>query len=178
MKLTAKDKTVLAFSSVISVIIFLALIWVIYIKEKSEVLSDNLQFLPALNSLLNFFAAIALCLGFWAIKKGDQRLHKKGMLTALLFSGLFLISYVIYHYQAPDALFLAQGIIRPIYFFILITHIVLTIVALPFILSTVFFGLTGKFETHKALARWTFPIWLYVSITGVAIFLMLKLFNP
>jgi putative membrane protein len=99
------------------------------------------------------------------------------MLSALASSGVFLVSYVTYHAYHGDSTFLGQGAVRPIYFAILISHILLSVVALPLVLSTVYLSLSGRFAVHRRLARWTFPIWLYVSVTGVVVFAMLQVFG-
>ena len=136
-----------------------------------------LPLLPSLNAGLNFLSAFCLILGVSAIKKGLQDTHKRYMLSAFAASTLFLIGYLIYHTFHGDTLFTGQGFIRPIYFFILISHIILTIAALPMILTTFFLALIQNFEFHKKLARWTFPIWLYISVTGVLIYFMLRIYN-
>jgi putative membrane protein len=99
------------------------------------------------------------------------------MVSALVLSALFLISYLTYHHFQGDTRFLATGLIRPIYFFILISHIILSVAVLPMVLITVFHALRGRFSNHKKIARYTFPVWLYVSVTGVLVFLMLNVFN-
>jgi putative membrane protein len=99
------------------------------------------------------------------------------MLSATVFSTLFLVSYVIYHFFHGETVFPAHGWIRPTYFFILITHIGLSIFALPFILLTLWYGLRSRFSCHGRVARWTFPIWLYVSITGVIVYGLLRRFT-
>ena len=95
------------------------------------------------------------------------------MLTAMGFSAVFLTSYLVYHYNVGNVLFTKQGWIRTVYFFILIPHVTLAIVILPFILRTAYLGLSSRFDKHVRVARWTFPVWMYVSITGVIVYLML-----
>ena len=99
------------------------------------------------------------------------------MVTAVVFSGLFLVSYLVYHNFQGDTPFTGTGLIRPVYFFILISHIILSVFALPLALITVFFAWKNNFKSHKKIARVTFPIWLYVSVTGVLVFAMLKVFS-
>ncbi len=129
--------------------------------------------LPALNATLNGLAAIFLTTGFVMIRRGNRELHKRCMLAALATSALFLISYVVYHANAGSRPFLGQGAVRVVYFGILITHVVLAAAILPLALMTAARGLTAQFDRHVRLARWTLPIWLYVSVTGVVIYLML-----
>jgi len=97
------------------------------------------------------------------------------MVSAVIVAGTFLVSYVVYHHFHGDTPFTGQGIIRPIYFFVLISHIVLSMVAVPLVLTTLFFAGTARFDRHKKIARITFPVWLYVSVTGVAVYFFLKL---
>lgn len=129
--------------------------------------------LPTVNALLNGTAAIFLIAGYVLIRRGEQALHKRCMLGALATSTLFLVSYVVYHANAGSRAFQGQGAIRVIYFGILITHVVLAAVILPLALTTTLRGLRSQFDRHVKIARWTLPIWLYVSVTGVVIYLML-----
>ena len=129
--------------------------------------------LPALNATLNGLAAIFLTVGYVQIRRGRQDLHKRCMLAALVTSALFLVSYVIYHLNVGSRPFPGQGVIRVIYFAILITHVVLAAATLPLALVTAARGLKGQYSRHVRIARWTLPIWLYVSVTGVVIYLML-----
>ncbi|MBA3442444.1 MAG: DUF420 domain-containing protein [Pyrinomonadaceae bacterium] len=153
------------------------LFWLIYFKPTPPQLSDELSFLPALNAVLNGLSAISMCVGVFHVSKGRWQTHRRWMITALIFSTLFLASYILHHSLHGDTPFQGAGIIRPVYFFILITHVLLSIVALPLVLVTVFFSLTERFRLHKKLARLTFPIWLYVSVTGVVVFLLLKIYT-
>lgn len=134
----------------------------------------NVSFLPHLNAVLNSATAIALISGYTFIKKGNTRYHTTAMITAFVLSSLFLISYVIYHYQAPSTKFLGEGFIRGIYFLILITHIILAAIVVPFVLLSIYFAITKQFIKHKKIVKWTFPIWLYVAITGVIVYLMIS----
>ena len=129
--------------------------------------------LPAVNATLNGLAAIFLTTGYVMIRRGNRAPHKRCMLAALTTSALFLVSYVVYHANAGSRPFLGQGTIRVVYFGILITHVVLAAAILPLALMTAARGLTAQFDRHVRLARWTLPIWLYVSVTGVVIYLML-----
>jgi uncharacterized membrane protein YozB (DUF420 family) len=129
--------------------------------------------LPALNATLNAIAATLLVCGYVLIRRGRRRLHQQCMLGALATSALFLISYVTYHYNAGSRPFTGQGPIRVVYFAILVTHVVLAAAILPLALVTATRGLRSQFDRHVSIARWTLPIWLYVSVTGVVIYLML-----
>jgi len=158
-------------SIITSSVIFLFLIWFIYFRADS-ISRVDFSFLKPVNASLNFCAALSLVFGFNAIRKGNETRHKTWMLTALGFSALFLISYLTYHHFHGDTIFLKQGLIRGIYFFILVSHIILTMVVLPLILLTVFYAFTSQFTLHKKVAKWTFFLWMYVSVTGVLVYLL------
>lgn len=129
--------------------------------------------LPALNATLNGISAVLLTTGYVLIRRGQVALHKRCMLAALASSALFLTSYVIYHLHTGSRPFAGQGAIRVIYFAILLTHVVLAAVIVPLALITASRGLRSQFDRHARIARWTLPLWLYVSVTGVVIYLML-----
>jgi uncharacterized membrane protein YozB (DUF420 family) len=129
--------------------------------------------LPALNATLNGIAAVMLAFGYIMIRKGQVVAHRRAMLGALATSALFLISYVLYHLSVGSVPYAGQGVIRFLYFAILVTHVALAATVLPLALITATRGLRADFERHTKIARWTFPIWLYVSVTGVVIYLML-----
>lgn len=129
--------------------------------------------LPALNATLNAISAICLTSGYLLIRRGRRDLHKKCMLAALVASTAFLTSYVIYHANTGSRPFPGHGAIRFAYFTILITHVVLAATILPLALTTTARGLRAQYARHVKVARWTLPIWLYVSVTGVVIYLML-----
>lgn len=129
--------------------------------------------LPAVNATLNALSAILLTTGYVLIRRGRRKLHEQCMLAALTTSALFLISYVIYHLNTGSRPFPGQGVIRVVYFAILITHVTLAAAILPLALMTAARGLTAQYDRHVRIARWTLPLWLYVSVTGVVIYLML-----
>lgn len=149
------------------------LIWLIYLRPGGAE-THALAFLPAVNAALNATTAAFLIRGWFAIRAGNRLLHAFCQKAAFIVSALFLVCYVIYHSVHGDTPFPGQGAIRPVYFTILISHILLSMVVLPMILGTFFFALTSRFETHRKWARITLPIWLYVSLTGVAIFFLLR----
>jgi len=130
-----------------------------------------------MNAALNATSAVLLVSGFFAIRRGRRELHLKLMLGAVLVASVFLASYVTYHHYHGDTRFTGQGVVRPIYFFILVTHILGSMVALPVVLTTLFFALTRRFARHRRLARFTFPLWLYVSVTGVLVFFLLSRYS-
>ena len=159
---------------ILSFVILASILWVIYLKRQPENIIPWTRHLPVVNTALNALTAILLMGGYWAIKSGKRDMHVKFMLSAMTASFLFLIGYILYHYGHGETAFMGQGWIRPLYFFILISHIILSAVQLPLILMTAFFALTKRFSAHKRIAKWALPIWLYVSTTGVLIFVLLK----
>lgn len=161
----------------LSSIVFVFLIWLIYFKSAATTEASFVNYLPMLNAFFNFLTSVFLILGYIFIKNNRIDLHIKSMISATSTSALFLISYVLYHHYHGDSKFLGTGGIRYIYFFILISHIVLSAVQVPLILSTLYLAFTKNTQKHKKVARITFPIWLYVSVTGVLIFIFLRWFN-
>lgn len=176
-KEAASNRAILVWSSLISALVIGFLLWLIYVRESPDGLTASGSMLPALNALLNALSACSLVAGFVSIKRGSANTHRAFMFGSLFFSALFLISYIAYHSTHGDTPFQGTGLVRPVYFFILISHILLTAIALPIILTTFFFALTGRFASHRRIARFTFPAWLYISITGVLIFFMLRAFS-
>jgi putative membrane protein len=135
--------------------------------------------LPAINATLNGASALLLVAGFVAVRKRRIDLHRRLMLSALGMSILFLLSYLYYHYNAGTTRFTAGGWVRTVYFVILISHTVLAMVIVPLVIVTLFRAFRDDFERHKRIARITLPLWLYVSVTGIAVYLMLyQLFPP
>jgi putative membrane protein len=131
------------------------------------------SYLPTLNAALNSVSAALLAAGYVAIRRKRIPLHRAWMVSAFAVSALFLVSYVIYHAEAGSRPFQGRGWIRPVYFAILITHVVLAAAIVPMALCTLARALGGRFEAHRRIARWTWPVWMYVSVTGVAIYLLL-----
>jgi putative membrane protein len=164
--------TIMLFSGAV----FLFLLWLVYFKQRVDYTSDLISNLPSLNAFFNGLSTLFLSLGYRAIRRGKTRVHRGFMISALISSSLFLIGYITYHNFHGDTRFTSTGLIRPVYFIILISHIILSAVVVPMILSSFYFALVGRFEIHKRISKFTFPIWLYVSMTGVLIFLLLKLY--
>jgi uncharacterized membrane protein YozB (DUF420 family) len=129
--------------------------------------------LPALNAALNATSALLLLLGFLAVRRGARELHRKLMLSALFTSSLFLASYLVYHFEVGSVRFTGQGLVRGVYFAILLTHTVLAALIVPLVAVTVSRALRGRFPEHRRMARLTLPLWGYVSVTGVVIYWML-----
>lgn len=129
--------------------------------------------LPAVNASLNALSGILLMIGYALIRAKKIPQHRAFMIAAFVMSSLFLVCYVVYHAQVGSVRFTRQGIVRPIYFTILITHVTLAFAVLPLAIVTLSRGLKGRYPQHRRIARWTFPIWLYVSVTGVLVYVLL-----
>jgi putative membrane protein len=172
------DKNVIVIILLLSAAVLGFLIWLIYFKAGSAPEGGTwINMLPAMNAFLNTLTSLFLIVGLTFIKQNNIEWHKRFMYAATITSALFLVGYIAYHNFHGDTKFVATGTIRPVYFGILISHILLSAIQVPLILSTLYFALTKKYVKHKKVAKITFPIWLYVSITGVVIFIFLKFFN-
>ena len=141
-------------------------------------MTDFYSVLPHLNASLNASSFVLLSSGYFFIRRGRVQAHRRCQLGALTASILFLISYVVYHQHHGTTRFMGEGLARPIYFTILTTHTVLAVVIVPFVIITLRRALRGDFVRHRAIARWTLPMWLYVSITGVLVYVMLYHLYP
>ena len=147
-------------------------------------MKDFIFTLPHVNALLNATSGIFLITGYFFIRRRKTSAHRRSMIAAFIASIIFLISYVLYHSLLAYYLglgptrFKGEGIIRPIYFFILISHTLLAITIVPFVIITLRRGLKANYDKHRKIARWTFPLWLYVSVTGVIVYLMLYQIYP
>ena len=134
---------------------------------------EYISYLPHLNAILNSTSALLLLAGFRFIRLGRIQAHRNCQVSAVLTSTLFLISYLTYHYYHGATKFLGQGLVRPLYFTILISHTILAVVIVPLIIITLYRAARGDFIRHRRIARWTLPLWLYVSVTGVIVYVML-----
>ena len=144
----------------------------------SLLFTDFYSVLPHLNATLNASSFALLCFGFYFIRRGRVLAHRRCQLSALTASALFLISYIVYHQHHGTTRFAGQGIARPVYFTILTTHTIMAALIVPFVIVTVRRALRGDFLRHRAIARWTLPMWMYVSVTGVLVYLMLYQLYP
>ena len=129
--------------------------------------------LPAINASLNALSGVLLVIGYALMRARRIELHRRVMIAAFITSSLFLVCYVTYHAQVGSVRFTREGFVRPLYFTILITHVTLAATVLPLAIVTLTRGLKGRYPRHRAIARWTFPIWLYVSVTGVLVYVLL-----
>lgn len=160
---------------IVSVVVFGA---VAFLKGFTQLrgldLGFNVHILALCNAVINGTVSLLLIWAFIAVRQRKYELHKKLMLTSIVLSVLFLVSYIGHHLLAQDTSYGGMGALRYVYFFILITHIILAGIILPFILFTAYRSLTGEYARHKKLARYTWPLWLYVSVTGVLVFLFIS----
>jgi len=154
----------------LSVIIPVAVGTLFFVKIPN---ATPLPFLPPIYATINGFTAILLIVAVWAIKNGKIQLHRNLMKTAIGCSLLFLLMYIAYHMTTPSTKFGGEGMIKYIYFFVLLTHILLSIAIIPLVLVTYVRALAERFDRHRKIARITFPLWLYVAITGVVVYLMI-----
>jgi putative membrane protein len=162
----------------VSVVASLFLAWLVYYHQPTDVAGTHLSFLPALNATLNGLCTIFLLFGLAFIRRRNVIAHRNSMFGAFLVSSLFLVAYIVNHALHGDMHFHGEGhALRVGYFALLISHISLSVVALPLILITFFLSLSGRFPAHKAVARWTYPLWLYVSVTGVVVYAMLAAYK-
>lgn len=168
------DKRFYAFGAAVTLVILAFLAWLLYLREPTSSGGVDVSFLPAVNAALNALASVFLVSGFVAIRSGKREVHKYLMVSALAASTLFLVSYVTYHAFHGDTKYPADAPLRTLYLAVLASHVLLSMV-LPFLALTVlWFVFRGQFARHKRIARVTLPLWLYVSVTGVVIFFMLR----
>jgi putative membrane protein len=167
--------SVIAAILAVSVVASLFIFWLVYIHPPIDAAGTSFNFLPALNAVLNACCTVALLFGVRYITRGQVTQHRNSMFTAFFFSSLFLASYITNHALHGDARFPAtHPVARFLYLWVLLTpHILGSVIALPMILITFFFSLTGRFPLHRKIARYTYPLWLYVSISGVVVYAML-----
>nr|WP_299031392.1 DUF420 domain-containing protein [uncultured Tenacibaculum sp.] len=168
---STEEKKYKKFITIVSIVIPIAVAALFGIKIHNV---EPLSFLPPIYASINGFTAVLLVASIVAIKKGKRKLHEQLNTTAIICSALFLVMYVAYHMTSNSTPFGGEGTIRYVYFFILITHILLSIVIIPFVLITFMRARLGNFPEHKKIAKITFPLWLYVAVTGVVVYLMIS----
>ena len=169
------SRSVLSLIVLISLCVIAFLLWILYVKEPLVEFDDRFLFLPALNALLNALSATCVILGVRAIRRRRPRVHMRFVLSGCFFTVVFLISYIFHHVLHGNTPFLGIWWLKAFYFGMLGTHILVAALTLPLILATLYLAFTGQFSVHRKLARYTFPAWLYMSITGVLVFVLLKL---
>lgn len=172
------DKAIFRLVGAVSITVLLLVILlqanIVNLFPNHGVLPKWVQFLPTLNALINGTCTILLLVSYYFIRRKNIRMHKRLNITTFILSCAFMISYLIFHSAGMETKFGGQGTIRYVYFFILITHIILAAVVLPLVLLSFYRGMMMQVERHKKLVRWSFPIWLYVTITGVLVYLMIS----
>ncbi|HET8753790.1 MAG TPA: DUF420 domain-containing protein [Salinimicrobium sp.] len=173
MKSESRDRYMVPVLIGISIIAPLLMLALVYLPLKSELFSAQMESLPFFHASLNFTTSILLLMGYLFARMKKYKIHRAFMLTAFVLSCVFLVSYVISKINSDPVPFGGEGAIRYLYFFILITHILLSAVIVPLVLFTIYRGLTGEFVKHKKIAKWTLPVWLYVSITGVLVYVFM-----
>lgn len=161
----------------LSLVALAVLFWLIYGYRPASDPGSRYAWLPSFNAFCNGLSTVFVINGLYWIRRGAHRAHGICMICAMAASTLFLIGYISHHSLHGDTRFLTEGWLRPTYFFILISHVLLSMVALPLVLITVFFAARKRWAKHRRIARWTYPIWLYVSITGVVVFGFLRFLN-
>ncbi len=160
-------------AAILTSVLVLALVGFMRRPEKLD-LGIDFSFLPPIHASLNTMAAVALVVALYFIKQKNMIAHRNSIYVAMVCSALFLISYVLYHSTTPETRYGGVGIMRTLYFILLITHVILAGLILPFIFFTFNRAFTGQYERHKKMARWVYPLWLYVAISGPICYLMLK----
>lgn len=171
--LKKNDKQARLLILTVSFVVFVAVVILSRVKLEAD-LGFDIHIFALINAIINSTVSILLVAGLMAVKQKNYVRHKNIMMSAIVLSVLFLVSYIAHHLLSGDTKFGGEGTIRLVYFIILITHIFLAAVILPFILFTAYRSLTGEYEKHKKLARYTWPLWLYVSVTGVIVYLMIS----
>ncbi|RDC61567.1 DUF420 domain-containing protein [Adhaeribacter pallidiroseus] len=167
------DRKYLILITILSVVVPLLVALLMFKPQTGRLGNVDVTFLPKLHALLNSLTAISLLIGYSFVKSKNIRGHRFAMVTAFTLSAFFLISYVTYHYQAAPTKYGGEGTLKTIYYVILITHIVLAAVIVPLVLLSLYFAVSEQINRHRKIARWTFPIWLYVAITGVVVYFMI-----
>lgn len=159
--------------NILAITIPVAVAILLGIRQKIN-LGEWTAYLPHINGIINSATTLLLIAGYYFIRQKNIAAHRVIMLTAFALGSVFLVSYVLYHLSNESTPFGGEGWIRPIYYFLLITHIVLSVVVVWFVLRAVYFALSGQYNKHRKVVKWAYPIWLYVSITGVIVYLMIK----
>lgn len=174
MQTTApKDRVFIPIIIGLSVLVPIIVIVLMNLDTRFNLLGLDLGSFPFFHAIINALTAILLATGYYLIKKQNRQMHKRVMITAFALSVVFLVSYVISKISHEPVPYGGEGFLKYLYFFILISHIVLSGIIIPLVLFTMYRGLTGEFNKHKKIAKWTFPIWMYVAITGVLVYLFM-----
>ena len=168
------DKKFFILSVAVSVIVFSVVVILNIIPKPDFAPPLFVKHLPLLNAFLNGTCSVLLLASLYFIRKKNILVHKKINITAFFLSSIFLVSYILFHYFSEETKFPSDNSLRPLYLVILISHIILAALVLPFILISFYFGLNMKVPQHRKIVRWSYPIWLYVTVTGVVVYLMIS----
>jgi len=173
MALILKEKVAVPVIITLSILVPAIVLILMYLPERYNIFGAQSGTFPLFHAIINGSTALLLFTGYYFMKKGDYLLHRNFMIAAFGLSVIFLISYVISKISNDPVPYGGEGIFRYVYFFILITHILLSAIIVPLVLFTMYRGLTGQYDKHSRVARWTFPIWMYVAITGVLVYVFM-----
>lgn len=174
----ANDKPWIILIAVVSILVPLLVGYLLFTQRSGKSSSDSIRFLPAMNAGINSVVSLLLLAGKRMARTGKTQVHKTIMLTACFLSIVFLVSYLVYHAQAGDVKYMGDGFDKYFYLLILFSHILLSIVIVPMVLLAVFRAMKGNYVKHRAIVKWAWPIWLYVSVTGVLVYLFAHVINP
>lgn len=167
------DKIMVPAILVVSILVPVLVLILMYLPERYDVLGGRFTNFPLFHAVLNFFTALFLVMGYFAVRVKQVVWHRNLMISAFFLSAVFLVSYVISKISNEPVPYGGEGILRYFYFFILISHILLSAIIVPLVLFTMYRGLRGEVEKHRRIARYTYPIWLYVAVTGVLVYLFM-----
>lgn len=167
------DKIIVPAILAISIVVPVLVLILMYMPERYELLGTRFNNFPLFHAVLNFFTALLLVAGYISMRRKELLWHRNLMISAFFLSTVFLISYVISKISNDPVPYGGEGFLRYLYFFVLITHILLSAIIVPLVLFTMYRGLTGEVEKHRKIARYTFPVWLYVAVTGVLVYLFM-----
>jgi len=173
-----RDAALYAGALAISVVALIPIVYVLLLKDRGAGSPGSLAFMPAVNASLNAVAAACQISAFMAIRRRRVELHKRLMLAAMASSAAFFVGYLVYHWVHGDTKYPGTGALRTVYLAMLASHVILSIVLVPMLLVVLYRAFTGSFQKHRGLARVTLPIWLYVSVTGILVFFMLRMASP
>jgi len=173
MSLLTKDKVAIPLIITLSIVVPVLVLILMYLPQRYNIFGAQSGTFPLFHAVINGSTALILLAGYYFMKRREYTLHRNFMISAFGLSAIFLVSYVISKISNDPVPYGGEGFLRYAYFFILITHIVLSAIIVPLVLFTMYRGLTGQYDKHSRIARWTFPIWLYVAITGVLVYIFM-----
>ncbi len=173
MRIKTTDKVMVPTIITLSVVVPLLVLVLMYLPQRYNFMGAQVGTFPFFHAVLNFATALLLLSGYFFMRVKSYKWHRNAMIGAFVLSSIFLVSYVISKISNDPVPFGGEGLVRPLYFFILISHIALSAIIVPLVLFTMYRGLTGENKKHAAIARWTFPIWLYVAVTGVLVYIFM-----